>query len=75
MRKARGDPIAFLDGVDWLQTWSQQLRAVSSLLTWIEHPLSEDELHQLSALLEHLIDDLDRQVETMYQEWQKTKEA
>ncbi len=75
MCKARGDPLTLLDGVDWLQGWSQQLRAVSSLLTWIEHPLSEDELHQLSTLLEHLIDDLDRQVEAMYHEWQEAKEA
>ena len=75
MCKVRGDPLAFLDGVDWLQTWSQQIRAVSSLLCWIEHPLSEDELHQLSALLKHLIDDLDRQGEAMYHEYQATKEA
>jgi len=75
MCKVRGDPLSFLDGVDWLQTWSQQLRAVSSLLCWIEHPMSEDELHQLSALLEHLLDDLDRQVETMYHGWQEAKGA
>ena len=64
-------PTNFLDFVDWLNRYTDQQRAVVSLLCWIDHSLSADELRELSVLLEHLADDLKQKTEQAYQAWRE----
>ena len=60
-----------VDFIDWLQSWSGQMKAIPDMLRWIEHPLFEDELHHLSALLEHLVDDLEGKIDKTCAEWRE----
>ena len=68
-------PSDFMDFIDYLQGWRPQMAAISDMLCWIEHPMSEDELHRLSMLMQHLVEDLEAQTNKAYEEWKQEHES
>lgn len=67
------EPDHFLDLVDWIHLHIQREKAIASLLCWVEHSLSEEEIHQLSVLLEYLAEDLERQINEQHELWRQTR--
>jgi len=73
MRSSRNDPFGLLDFVDFLNLMGDQIKAVGSLLCCAGHPMTENECHQLSVLIEHLAGDMKAETDKVYTRWKETR--